>query len=98
MPFSTTPSISLTLASEDFKNNIIYGPNNDVLYWIETAKPKLLGMGSPSPTFIYRPSARGGRDLVAEFQFHRISPATISYQGVTRELTDMFPKKGWLSS
>lgn len=94
MPSLTTPSTTLRLESENFRNNIVYGPDNEVLYWIETEKTHVLG-GTKGPTLIYRPTEKDGKELVAEMDFHRISTSTINYEGVTREVTDLFPRKGW---
>lgn len=88
----TSPSVTLTLESNNYKNTIVYGPDMNIMYWIETEGGKMFGT---NPTQIYRSSPKGSRELIAVLEFHRYSATHITYQGETRDLGDLFPKKSW---
>lgn len=66
------------------------------MYWIEQAGDKTLGT---NPIHIYRASPQQGtREEVAIIQFRSAKQALITYQGATRKLKEIFPKKRWFST
>ena len=87
--------VNFTLSSDDRENTVVFGPSGEPLYFVETATIEF----GTAPTRIYRADPKGyeSKYLVAIIEFHRYRPATITYMGETRDLRDMYPKKGWPS-
>lgn len=89
------PSVILTLESRNYKNTIIYGPDMNILYWIEQEGSKILGT---NPIHVYRASLKGTRQEVAVMEFHSSKTDLVTYRDTTQKLKEMFPRRRWYSS
>lgn len=88
-----SPSVTLTLGSRSYQNNLIYDANMSVLYCIDQEGVKLFGT---SPIHVYRVSPEKGRmEHIALVEFHTGKDDLITYREVTQKLQDMFPRREW---
>lgn len=90
--FRPIMSLVLTMFDTSHKNNIIYGPDGSIWYWIETGSEHFV---HANPTNIYHASPNG-KQLVATMTWHAFHDDTIKYESEesTRLMKDMFRHKG----
>lgn len=68
-------SLTLTLRSTSHKHNVVYGPNGDEWFSIETKGEHTF---RPNPTLIYRISPKG-KELIATMDFRCFGSDTIKF-------------------
>ena len=86
----------LTLSKNSRTETTIRTSDNVVLYEVRTPSKHTFGT---NPTVVYRHSgSRGaGAEIVGRLEMHEWSKNMVYYNGTTQPLSDLFPKKGWLS-
>jgi len=84
-------SATFTFDSISYRNNTIYDSDMNVVYWIKSEGSNMFGT---SPISIYRASKlEESRELVGSIEFNVIKHATVTYEGITKDLRDMFRKR-----
>ncbi|KAF8315676.1 hypothetical protein DL93DRAFT_849432 [Clavulina sp. PMI_390] len=93
--FGTKTPVIYTLSTRDYRNNMVLNGVGEVRYWIETELPHE-GMS----THLYRASRTwaDSKDLVATVEFVKGGAGFITYDGETRGIDEVFPRKSWIGS
>lgn len=91
-PNSSDLTVCFELSKNDVKNTVIYGPNSEAIYYVETESRSLF---STPPTFVYRLSEKNrSKDLLATLEFHKFEEDIIVLNGTRQTLSDVLPKRG----
>lgn len=91
-PNSSDLTVCFELSRNDVKNTVIYGPNSEPIYYIETESRSLF---STPPTFVYRLGERSrSRELLATLEFHKFEEDIMVLNGTRQALNDVLPRRG----